>query len=966
MKKTLSIVLSLVLLVGMIPAFADVNEAGQTLKNYGIIKGYPSGDLKENETLMREHAAIILCRMMGVEEQAKSADPTELKFKDMETKLHTENARIIAYTVKKGWFKGMSTTEFGWGQTITAQQFATVLLRALGYEPDFETAMTRAQDMGLFKGTQSLGATDAILRSDVFTAMVNTLNKPQKGGSKPLKDVLGLKEEKPADETGDFAVKSVVADGLKVIRVEFNKELNEDDITKDVSGDKISVITVKCGSDNAIAKIGSSDNDNVVLAADKKTVLVVVKDEFAKQSKKLKIVVDDMKDKDGNKAEKVEKEITLLDMQKPEILKVEVKNPKTLKVMASEPMDYGDKGTNLSYWKQITIDGKRFYGKIEKSYCDGFELKAYKAIAAGEHTIKFTAIEDYAGFPIDTYEQTINIVADNEAPVLEEMTAIDRKTIKAVFNEELDKFGTWEIAGHVIEETKLDEDNKKAVIIKLNTTDPNKELGVNAIFGIEVKYKGQTDAMGNKIKDEQKFTFTVPNDADLPTVEITDVKKNKAKDAIILELKFSKSMVTDGDYTWKILDKDGKQFTVKDDDDDVDVDGDKTEFKNWKKDNTVVELTVKELMNQDASKYFLVIKDMKDGTVRANELADTKIEFDVEDTKNPTVVGVNEEDTPTYYIKDNTAIFKFSEKMNKELLMKKSNIRFNTVVDTDKQLVSDFGDDATLEYTDENELKIKFKDISKIGSASIKFIGMEDLVGNPLSAEAVPPVTPIGAKIAEKDSTKQVFLKKNDGEYYLEFNFDQPVKVSNDNAITYNSNSLNQIWVEDEKEYTKKLTFAVPENTVDEGKTALGFAYDILFGAVAGEEAIVNQWDAPNQAITVDKATIIDKVVPTIKKDPEFNDERTKITIKYSEPVNKDTANVTITRDGSVLAKATSDAIVYAKNDDNEDLENVLVITLSEAVKNKDKDVKINISVSDKATAPNTTPYEVKVVKWAK
>ncbi len=949
MKKTLSIVLSLVLLVGMIPAFADGNTATDTLSSWGIIKG-DGNSLMEGETLKRQNAAIILCRMMGVEEEAKAADPTQLPFEDLQDKMGRQTTAIIAYTYMQEWFRGMSETEFGWGQEITAQQFAMVLLRALGYDSPtaYATALEDAQAMGLFDGVQSLQKDDPIVRSDIYVAMLNTLNKPKKDGDKPLKEILGYVQPAPAE----FAVKSIENAGLKVIRVEFNKEV-----------ETLGTVEVKNSANSPVGFMTP-----VKLSEDKKVALVVLNSPAA-QYTTLKVKVKDFKDASGAKAAEIEQEVTLFDATKPEVTGVEVVNPKTFKVMTTEPLNYGNdtaQAENISYWNNIKIDDHSFYGKIEKSYCNGFVLRALTGLSAGEHTLKITGIKDYANFPMEDFEATITVVADNDAPVLEEITAVDTKTLKLVFNEELSQKGRYRLNGSTTDilTGNVTRDGK-VVTIDLSS-DP---LTVAAIVGVEVKYKGQKDIMGNTISDWQTMNFQVPNDTELPTVEITSVKKDASNNAMDIELKFSKSMDKTS-ATWKVLDKDNNPVSG--------ASGDHTGITGWNSDNTTAKIAVTQLYNMDASNYSLVLENMKDGTVRANELAKTTMAFDVADTKAPAVEGVNGASNEYYVDAANkTAVIKFSEAMDEALLMNKNNIRLKTANHQSKQLLADIAD-ATVQYmSDSHELRITVANLSDLQDAAsggnyidIQLWGMKDIAGNTLAIEDIQRVVP-EAPILDTSSTTN--LKKKDGQYYLEFNFSQPVQVADANGIKYSSATpvvLQQIWVEEQKPFTKKLTFAIPNTvTIDQDDATLGFEYSLVFEA----NAIVNQYAEKNAQIDVTYASgspntieIEDKVAPMIVQNPKFETGNQEIRVKLSEDIDISSSAVTgqpgvitctVVRDNQVLALDGTTAFEF------EATTNTLSVHLDSALANQDKQVSISLSVRDENG--NVMPYTTKNVDWA-
>lgn len=138
MKRVLSLVLALVLVLGTMPmAFADVTatsmDAGQTLKTYGLVQGDENGNLNEEGMLTRAQMMVVLARLLGVEDEAKAyAIPS--------TSTDVEGhwaAHYIAYAEMKGWTSGVGNGMFAPEGKVTTQQVAKFMLTALGYEANW-------------------------------------------------------------------------------------------------------------------------------------------------------------------------------------------------------------------------------------------------------------------------------------------------------------------------------------------------------------------------------------------------------------------------------------------------------------------------------------------------------------------------------------------------------------------------------------------------------------------------------------------------------------------------------------------------------------------------------------------------------------------------------------------------------------------------------------------------------------
>lgn len=114
-----------------IPAFAtEENEQyADALNTLGFFNGTGNG-YELSRTPTRAEALVMLIRLLGEEKTAlseKNAHPfTDASWADA----------YIGYAYKNNLVKGMSSTEFGTALPMTNTQFATLLMRALGYSDD--------------------------------------------------------------------------------------------------------------------------------------------------------------------------------------------------------------------------------------------------------------------------------------------------------------------------------------------------------------------------------------------------------------------------------------------------------------------------------------------------------------------------------------------------------------------------------------------------------------------------------------------------------------------------------------------------------------------------------------------------------------------------------------------------------------------------------------------------------------
>ena len=198
-KKLLSLILALTLALSLaVPAFAvtpeDAQEDAMLLYNLGLFKGSgtladgsPKFDLDRAPT--RAEAVTILVRLLGAEETA-----TKKTISTPFTDVPNWAKPYVGYAYSKGYTNGIDATHFGASNTVSAAQFLTFLLRALGYQDgkDFtwSSPWTLTDELGISGGAYN-AQTKTFLRADAASLSANTLYAKKKGSDKTLlKDLL--------------------------------------------------------------------------------------------------------------------------------------------------------------------------------------------------------------------------------------------------------------------------------------------------------------------------------------------------------------------------------------------------------------------------------------------------------------------------------------------------------------------------------------------------------------------------------------------------------------------------------------------------------------------------------------------------------------------------------------------------------------------------------------------------------
>ena len=191
MKKTLTIILCAVMLLALyIPASAASvtgPEAIETLETLGLVRGTGNG-FEPEKTATRAEAAVMLLRLLGEETAAERAGGTS-PFSD-----GGWADRYLAYAYDRGLVRGVSATRYGSGDAVSARDYVTMTLRALGYTEgvDFtwSESLSFSDRIGLTH--REYTASGAFLREDLALISYTALTLKLKGLDRKLIESLYL------------------------------------------------------------------------------------------------------------------------------------------------------------------------------------------------------------------------------------------------------------------------------------------------------------------------------------------------------------------------------------------------------------------------------------------------------------------------------------------------------------------------------------------------------------------------------------------------------------------------------------------------------------------------------------------------------------------------------------------------------------------------------------------------------
>ena len=189
MKKVLSIVLSLVMVLCMMPvmAFAATTPtyndiAGEKceasvelLTELGVVDGYEDGSYKPAQTVTRAEMAKLIVTALGLNPTAGTTSFTDMA-----------NAQwavpCVGYAESLGIINGYGDGRFGPNDLVTYDQAITMIVRALGYTTDCNEMqgvwpavyVQKANELGILKDVNTTGSAGAN-RGDIAIMLANAL-----------------------------------------------------------------------------------------------------------------------------------------------------------------------------------------------------------------------------------------------------------------------------------------------------------------------------------------------------------------------------------------------------------------------------------------------------------------------------------------------------------------------------------------------------------------------------------------------------------------------------------------------------------------------------------------------------------------------------------------------------------------------------------------------------------------------
>lgn len=417
MKRKLAILLSAIMAFGTMSsvfALSKYQEVGNKLKSYGIIQGQDDGDLNEFSKLTREQAIVILIRMLGKENEAKSTLMNS-GFKDVPS--NNFYAPYISYARLINLTNGISENEFGFKKEVSTKEIATYFLRILKHTADWKTEdiMQKSKGLGILKDVSS-AENESVIRGEVFVMLDNTLNQVPVGEKQTLAQKLNFvkdvdkednktENKKPIINSSTFELVNIKSDNLKEIEVEFSQDLDANSIK------------------NAFRIDGGNTGTIITeLLQDGRTVRITTTNLF-ERNRKYVLNISNLLSNNLNKIESLKKEFNVVDYEPPIIDEIKIVGPKNLQLVFNEPINYKNSQAKIVKIKS----GSNYISSTisENSNNRIVDIRLNSNMLDGAvYSIESYGFVDYAGYPLIYNTKDVQYSKLNSSP----MATIDKAT----------------------------------------------------------------------------------------------------------------------------------------------------------------------------------------------------------------------------------------------------------------------------------------------------------------------------------------------------------------------------------------------------------------------------------------------------------------------------------------------------------------------------------------------------------
>lgn len=617
------------LATSMVPAFAAASYSyeaeAQVLNDLGLYNGISETTFNPDlgTALNRETGVVMLLRLFGLEADAKAMTSAEVtaalaKFTDAATISDWAKASV-AYAVENALVLGLPDGTFAPKANLVGKAYCTLILRQLGYTPNYDTAAAELADVGGLTTTQAVVFSGkALIKDDLVGISFGTLSAKDSDGATVIANLVagGAVDETAAVDAGLYAeptatptptpaaiaVDSVTAINARQVVVNFNKDISSTSVTTD---------TVK-------AYIGTATTVTSYTFNVSGKVLTLGLSASIPQDTDVKVVVAGVKSAASatDIVASTTKTARMIDVTAPSIISATATSSKTFTIKSSEPLAYAAGTDSYHVLTNIKIDDVNLVAKITPDFdASSATVELGTKLAAGSHPIAISGYTDMVGFVAPAFTGVLNVVADTTAPSLVSVTTVDRDTVTLNFDEPVATLGTITIDTYAISSPVASSDLKSYTV---NIATP---LSISSLVLSTVSYVGTADIEGNTVSTAKTLTFAMTDDTTAPTVAVSITTANK------VQLVFSESVSTIGTITVK----NSSGSTV-------------TDHGSFSQDTTT-DSTGKTYVSANAvaataGAYTITVADSKDNSVRLNTITSTVTSASTYDLTAPTISTV--------------------------------------------------------------------------------------------------------------------------------------------------------------------------------------------------------------------------------------------------------------------------------------------------------------------------------------
>jgi hypothetical protein len=259
MKRVLSLVLVLTLVLGSImPAFAEETLAQETvdLQSYGVVAGDDTG-ANEAGALKRAEMTVLLSKLYGMQAEAEAYELPGT-FEDLDATWEGF-VPYINFAKAQGWMSGDNDTTFRPEDAMKAQEVNAMLLKALGYDIEWDMVNEKAEELGI----AVVAADDTlVLRGEGFKAIRAALDKMPMDKEMTLGEELELTNYVAPVVVPEAYEMTAAMSGVKQADVTFNMPVEDTDAVtiKLMKGAAIYSSTVTWNEEKTVATVATVIN----------------------------------------------------------------------------------------------------------------------------------------------------------------------------------------------------------------------------------------------------------------------------------------------------------------------------------------------------------------------------------------------------------------------------------------------------------------------------------------------------------------------------------------------------------------------------------------------------------------------------------------------------------------------------------------------------------------------------------